>query len=249
MTPKAGPTHHSLLEQLGSEVPPPSGSYQWVYLWEAPIRVMHWAAALAIVVLATTGLYIGKPFFVTGGEASSHYLMGWVRFLHFSSAAVLVTTAIVRVYWLFAGNKFERLAALFPVRPRDWVNMIKQVKYYLMIRPKDAPQYLGHNPMQQLSYTGMYAVAMVMVVTGFMMYGQSNPGGLWYTLFQWAVPYLGGIQIVRFIHHVFTWVFLIFIPVHVYLAMRADVMEQGGTISSIITGGRFVRTDVDYVDR
>ena len=248
MTPRGASSAVSGMH-LGSEVPPPSGKYQWVYLWQLPIRVMHWAAAGAIVVLAVTGLYIGKPYFVTGGEASSHYLMGWMRFLHFSAAAVLVTTAIVRVYWLFAGNKYERLAALFPVRPRDWVNMFKQVKYYLMIRKNDAPHYLGHNPMQQLSYTGMYLVAAVMVVTGFMMYGQSNPGGIWYTLFQWAVPYLGGIQIVRFIHHVCTWAFLIFLPVHIYLAMRADVMEHGGSISSIISGGRFVRTDVDYVDR
>ena len=47
-------------------------------------------------------------------------------------------------------------------------------------------------------------------------------------------------QIVRFVHHVCTWVFLIFIPIHVYLAIRADLLERGGTISSIITGGRFV---------
>ncbi|MBI4503335.1 MAG: Ni/Fe-hydrogenase, b-type cytochrome subunit [Gemmatimonadetes bacterium] len=233
---------------LGSEAQPPTGKYQWIYLWELPIRVMHWTAAVAIVVLATTGLYIGKPFFMTGGEASSHYLMGWVRFLHFSAAAVLVTTGIVRVYWLFAGNRFERLAALFPIRPRDWANMVKQVKYYLMIKPGDAPQYLGHNPLQQLSYTGIYALTAVMVVTGFAMYGQSNPDGMFYRLFQWLVPLLGGIQIVRFIHHVSTWIFLIFIPIHVYLAMRGDVMERSGTISSIISGGRFVRSDVKYVD-
>jgi Ni/Fe-hydrogenase 1 B-type cytochrome subunit len=245
MTPAPGapkPIH------LGSEVPPPSGQYQWAYLWELPIRVMHWLAAAAIVVLATTGLYIGKPYFVTGGEASSHYLMGWMRFLHFSAATVLVATGIVRVYWLFAGNRFERLAALFPVRPRDWVNMFKQMKYYLMIKRHEAPQYLGHNPMQQLSYTGMYAVAAVMVLTGLALYSQSNPSGIWYWLLQWLVPLLGGIQIVRFIHHVFTWVFLIFIPIHIYLAMRADLMERSGTISSIISGGRFVRSDVKYVD-
>ena len=233
---------------LGTEVAPPTGRFQWVYLWELPTRVMHWAAAVSIVVLVVTGLYIGKPYFVTGGEASSHFLMGWVRFLHFSAAAVLITTALVRIYWLFAGNRFERLPALFPVRPRDWVNMVKQVKYYLLIKPEEAPQYLGHNPLQQLSYTGIYALGALMVVTGLAMYGQSNPDGIWYRLFQWAVPLFGGIQIVRFIHHVSTWLFLIFIPIHVYLAMRADVMERSGTISSIIGGGRFVRTDVKYVD-
>jgi Ni/Fe-hydrogenase 1 B-type cytochrome subunit len=80
------------------------------------------------------------------------------------------------------------------------------------------------------------------------MYGQSRPGGFWYTLFGWVVPLLGGIQVVHFVHHVFTWLFIMFIPIHIYLALRADVMERTGTISSIVSGGRFVRSDVNYVD-
>ena len=234
---------------LAHKMPPPSGNYRWVYLWEWPIRAMHWAAALSIVVLVVTGFYIGRPYFITHGEASAHYLMGWMRFLHFAAAGVFVATAIVRIYWLFAGNQFERWKALFPVRKQDWVNLVKQVKFYLMIQPEKAPHYLGHNPLQQFSYTGMYTVALAQVVTGFAMYGQSRPGGLWYTLFGWVVPFLGGIQVVHFVHHVLTWAFLIFIPIHIYLALRADLLERTGTISSIISGGRFVRSDVNYVDQ
>ena len=236
------------MRPLAHRTPPPSGNYRWVYLWEWPIRAMHWAAAVSIVVLVVTGFYIGKPYFITHGEASAHYLMGWMRFLHFAAAAVFVATAIVRAYWLFAGNQFERWPALFPVRRQDWVNMLKQVKFYLLIQPEKAPHYLGHNPLQQFSYTGIYAIAFVQVVTGFAMYGQSRPGGLWYTLFGWVVPLLGGIQVVHFVHHVLTWAFLIFIPIHIYLALRADLLERTGTISSIVSGGRFVSTDVQYVD-
>jgi Ni/Fe-hydrogenase b-type cytochrome subunit len=237
------------LDALGRPVPPGEGNYKWVYLWGWPIRAMHWIAALSIVVLAVTGLYIGKPYFIVGrGEASSFFVMGWMRFLHFTAAAALVTTGIVRLYWLFAGNKFERLFALFPIRPRDWVNMFRQVKFYLMIRPEKAPHYLGHNPLQQLSYTAIYAVAVLMVLTGFAMYGQSNPSGMWYALTAWYVPLLGGIQIVRFLHHVLSWAFLIFFPIHIYLALRADIMERGGSISSIVSGGRFVPADETFVD-
>jgi Ni/Fe-hydrogenase 1 B-type cytochrome subunit len=234
---------------LAHKVPPPSGDYHWVYLWEWPIRAMHWLAVLCIVVLVVTGFYIGRPYFITSGEASAHYLMGWVRFLHFAAAGVLVATAIIRLYWLFAGNEFERWRALFPVRSSDWGNMWRQVKFYLMIRPEQAPQYLGHNPLQQLSYTGLYGIALMQAVTGFAMYGQSRPEGFWYTLFGWVVPFLGGIQIVHFVHHILTWVFLIFIPIHIYLALRADMLERTGTISSIVSGGRFVRSNVTYVDQ
>jgi Ni/Fe-hydrogenase b-type cytochrome subunit len=233
---------------LAHKVPPPEGNYRWVYLWEWPVRAMHWIAVLCIIVLVATGFYIGRPYFMTGGEPSTHYLMGWVRFVHFVSAGVLVATGVVRVYWLFMGNRYERLAALFPVRTRDWVNLWQMIKFYLMIRPERAPHYLGHNPLQQMSYTAVYGVALVQVLTGFAMYGQSNPGGFFYATTGWIVRLFGGIQPVHFVHHVLTWVFIIFIPIHLYLAIRADHLERTGTISSIISGGRFVSTDVDYVD-
>ncbi len=233
---------------LGHKVPPPSGKYHWVYLWDTPIRVMHWLAALALVVLAATGFYIGRPYFITGGsESADPFVMGWIRFAHFVAAAVLVMTAIVRIYWLFAGNRFERFPALFPLRPRDWVNMFRQVKYYLMLE-EHPPHYLGHNPMQQLSYTGIYLLAGVMVVTGFALYGQSNPGGVFYRLFNWVGVAAGGMPVVRLVHHAVTWAFLIFIPIHLYLALRADNLERSGVISSIITGGRFVPADEHYID-
>ena len=225
----------------------PAG-YRYVYLWGWPIRATHWTAVLSFIVLIVTGFYIGRPYFATTGEASAHYMMGTVRLVHFIAAGVLVACGIIRVYWLFAGTRFERWLALFPVRPRDWVNLWKQVMYYLMIHPERAPHYLGHNPLQQLSYTGIYAVIVLEILTGFALYGQYAPGGAWYTLVGWIVPLLGGVQIVRFIHHVVTWVLLIFIPVHLYLALRAEVLEHTGTISSIVSGGRFVRADVEYID-
>jgi len=233
---------------LGHRIPPPSGDYRWVYLWDWPIRAMHWIAAISLVVLAVTGLYIGRPYFVRGGaEAADPFFMGWVRFTHFAAAALLVMTGIVRVYWLFAGNKFERFPALFPIFPRDWANMWKQVRYYLMLE-EHPPHYLGHNPMQQLSYTGVYLVTVIMVVTGFALYGQSNPDGIFYKAFNWVGIAMGGMPVVRFIHHVFTWAFLIFIPIHVYLALRADTMERTGVVSSIITGGRFVDAKERFID-
>ncbi|MEO8200504.1 MAG: Ni/Fe-hydrogenase, b-type cytochrome subunit [Gemmatimonadota bacterium] len=233
---------------LGKDMDSPSGTYRWVSIWGAPLRIMHWIAALSIVILAVTGLYIGKPYFITSGETSSHYLMGWMRFIHFTAAAFLVMTGIVRVYWLFAGNRFERLPALFPIRPRDYVNMYRQVKFYLMIQPEKAPRYIGHNPLQQMSYTGMYVAGVVVTITGFILYGQFNPGGMIFHLFAWIAPLVGGIQIVRLVHHVTTWAFLIFIPIHVYLAMRADLLERAGVVSSIVTGGRFVDTTHHHVD-
>lgn len=227
--------------------PAPKG-YRWVYVWHWPIRAMHWTAAACILTLVVTGLYIGKPYFMTSGQASAHFLMGWVRLVHFTAAGVLVATAIVRIYWLFAGNRFERWSALFPIKPRDYRNLFRTLKAYLLIGPDDPPRYIGHNTAQQLSYTFIYVLAAVEVITGFTLFGQYNPGGFFSTVFAWVPPLLGGLQIVRFVHHVVTWLFLIFIVGHVYLAIRSDVTELQGGISSIIDGGKFVRDDVKYED-
>jgi Ni,Fe-hydrogenase I cytochrome b subunit len=43
-------------------------------------------------------------------------------------------------------------------------------------------------------------------------------------------------------------VILIFVPIHVYLALRADFTDREGSISSIISGGRWVRDDIPYED-
>lgn len=221
---------------------------RWVYLWHAPIRAMHWIAAVAIVVLVVTGFYIGRPYFFGGGEPGSPFVMGWMRFFHFAAAGVFVATGIVRVYWLFVGNRYERWTALFPVKPEDWKNLWLTLRKYALVELEAPPHYLGHNPLQQLSYTFLYFVAVVMVVTGFTMYGFSNPGGFFHQVFAWVPPLLGGNQAVRFWHHVLTWVFIVFIPVHVYLTIRADTLHRRGVVSSMVGGGKFVPADRTYED-
>jgi Ni/Fe-hydrogenase b-type cytochrome subunit len=225
------------------------GGSRWVYLWHWPIRAMHWLAAGSIVALIATGFYIGRPYFMTGGEASDHFLMGRMRFVHFVAAAVLVGTAVVRVYWLFAGNRYERWTALFPVTPKSIRGLFQMVGYYLMLPGARHPRYLGHNPLQQLSYTGIYVAAALAVVTGFALYAQAEPGGFIWRLTAWWLPFFpGGLRGVRLVHHVLTWVFLIFIPLHVYLALRADVMDREGTASSILSGGRWVPAGQRFED-
>jgi Ni/Fe-hydrogenase b-type cytochrome subunit len=224
-------------------------SYRWVYLWHWPIRAMHWAAAISLAALVVTGFYIGRPYFAPApGETIDHFMMGRMRFLHFAAAGLLVATGIVRVYWLFAGNRFERLPALFPVRPRDLRNLLGVARKYLLMRWESPPHYLGHNPLQQLAYTGVYLIVLAQVATGFALYGLSDPDGFFYRVFGWETLFLGGVPVVRFVHHVLTWAILIFVPIHVYLALRADFTDRGGTISSIISGGRWVRDDVPYED-
>jgi Ni/Fe-hydrogenase 1 B-type cytochrome subunit len=52
---------------------------------------------------------------------------------------------------------------------------------------------------------------------------------------------LGGLAIVRYVHHIFTWLFILFIIVHVYMAFWYDAILKEGTVSSMISGVLFER--------
>lgn len=225
-----------------------SSEYRWIYLWGLPLRAMHWIATVCVVVLIITGLFIGRPYFMASETATTPFVMGWMRFLHLAAAGALIATGIIRAYMLIVGNRYERWKSLFPWRLRDWKNAGLVLYKYLLIFPERAPHFLGHNPLQQISYTALYGLVAVQIITGFAMYGLSNPDGMFFGVFGWVAPLLGGIQVVRFVHHVSTWVFVIFIPVHVYLTVRADALHREGRLSSMISGGRFVRDDLEYVD-
>ncbi len=242
------PPGAGFLSHFGKPVPRERGDFTWVYLWGAPLRIMHWIAALCIVALVITGLYIGRPYFATGGEASAHFLMGKFRFVHFVAAAVIVMTGIVRAYWLIAGNAFERFPALFPMTPRNLRNMWNVMRTYFNFHTEDQPHFIGHNPLAQWSYTGVYMMMLVMILTGFTLYGQSNPTGVIYHTLSWVPALFGGLQVVRLVHHALTWAFPIFALIHIYLAVRADYVERAGVISSILTGGRFVASDDQFED-
>lgn len=224
--------------------------YRWIYLWHWPIRAMHWTAAACIVVLVATGFYIGRPYFAPRpGETADFFVMGTMRFFHFAAAGILVATGIVRIYWLFAGNRYERLSALFPLSRKSLIDLGRVMRSYATMRWESGPHFLGHNPLQQLSYTFLYLVITVQVLTGFSLYGLSQPDGLFYGWFTSnAMLLLGGEPFVRFVHHVLTWVVLIFVPIHVYFAIRADFTSHSGSVSSIVSGGKWVRDDVHYED-
>jgi Ni/Fe-hydrogenase b-type cytochrome subunit len=230
---------------------PREGNYRWVYIWGKPMRIAHWLSAASFTTLIVTGLFIGMPNLIpipSHPQGVTPYLMGQVRFAHFLAGAVLVMAAVFRIYWLGAGNRYEQLRAMFPFSKRDRANLVKQTWAYLFVKPHRAPHYIGHNPLQQLAYTGLYGLAIIALLTGFVLYVQYAPGSLGFRLLSWVPPLFGGLQHVRLVHHALTWGFAAYIPVHIYLASRADILEHGGLVSSMVTGGRFVPAATVFED-
>ena len=213
-----------------------------VYVYEAPVRAWHWLNALAITVLAVTGYFIGSPLPSTPGEASSQFLMGYIRFVHFAAGYVLAIGLLGRVYWAFVGNHHARELFWLPItRAAFWREVWAMLAWYLFIRARPN-QYVGHNPLARLSMVFGYLVLVVfMIATGFALYGEGAQEGSWaHGLFtSWVIPLFGGnSQTVHTWHHLGMWALVIFAILHIYAAIREDIMGRQSMVSTMISGYR-----------
>ena len=215
-----------------------------IYVYEAPVRLWHWINALAITVLFITGYLIGNPLPTQPGEASSSYLMGYIRLFHFSAAYIFAVGFLGRIYWAFVGNHHARQIFILPILDKGWWSeILHEIKWYLFI-VKEPKKYVGHNPLAQLAMFLFFTVgAVYMICTGFALYGEAQGINSWtYRLFGWVISAVGGnSQQVHSWHHMGLWVTVIFVIVHVYAAIREDIMSRQSMISTMISGWRMFK--------
>lgn len=210
------------------------GAKQTVYVWDLPVRITHWVNVASILVLSVTGYYIGNPFITTSGPAVNQFLMGTVRFIHFTVAFVFTTSVLFRMYWAFRGNKYARWSQFLPATRGRRRALFKMIRYYTFFR-REPPAEVGHNPLAGATYIGLYVLFVLQIVTGFALYSQPFDGGFWKTAFGWIIVAVGA-PIVRLVHDIIMYLIIAFTIHHVYSAVLIDIEERSGLVSSIVTG-------------
>lgn len=222
--------------------------FRYVPVWDWQLRVLHWMSLFLILILSTTGFLMGSSRLLYGPPEGYSSYLSWLRLTHFVAGWFFLSAAFLRIAGLFlASNRFQRWDALFPVRPRDLRNLVRVAANYLFCRFDRPPHYIGHNPLQQVAYTAIYAVGLVALLTGFALYALYSPQNLLFRPLV-ALDHLVGIPYLRLVHQLIMWVFLAFIPIHVYLSVRADTIEREGALSSIVSGGRWCRKTTRFED-
>lgn len=214
-----------------------------VYVYEGPVRLWHWVNALCILTLACTGYLIASPLASVNGEASANFLMGYIRFAHFSAGYLLAVAFVGRLYWALVGNHHARQMFYIPVsRSAWWVGLKHQIRWYLFLEPK-AHKFVGHNPLGHLFMFAFSTVLMfLMIATGFALYSEGKGVGSWQDhWFGWVIPLFGGSQAVHSWHHLGMWGIVCFVIVHVYAAIREEIMSRQTMLSAIIGGTRTFR--------
>lgn len=216
-----------------------------LYVFEAPVRLWHWTHALSILTLAITGYFIAHPLPAVHGEASDHFIMGNIRMIHFIAAYVFAVGWAVRVYWAFVGNKYARELFIVPVwRAAWWEGLGHELKFYAFMTRK-MPKTPAHNPLAQFAMWAFNVVlVLVMICTGFALYSQGTGDGSWAdSFFGWVFALIPSSQTVRMIHLFGMWLMLVFIVIHLYMAIRADLIGRQSSVSTIIGGWRTYKDD------
>ncbi len=213
-----------------------------VYVWQLPVRITHWLIAGSLLVLAATGFYIGTPFIAVSGPAGEQFVMGTIKVVH-SYAAIVFTLAVgARLLWMFAGNRYARWDKFIPVRSRRLHGLWATLKFYLFLARKP-PGMVGHNPLAGLAYTLVFGLCALQILTGLAMYGTSAHVDSPLRVFAALAPWLGGLQTVRWTHHVVMWLLIGFAVHHVSSAVLMSTVEENATIDSIFSGYKFVPRD------
>ncbi len=232
---------HSLVKHA-TEVETPASK---IYVYEAPVRLWHWVNALCIVLLCVTGYLIGKPLPSVPGEASFSYAFGYVRLIHFGAGQVLAVALLYRVFWAIMGNHHAHQLFLPPVWSGKWWQEVwHEVRWYAFLE-KIPKKYVGHNPLAQLAMFGMFLLPLLIsVCTGFALYAEgAGIESAWYTAFGWVFSVIGDSFTVHTIHRLSMWVIVCFTVVHIYVAVREDIMSRQSLVSTMISGWRYFKDD------
>lgn len=212
--------------------------------FSAGLRWTHWIRFIMMIILTYTGFYIAYVFAAPAPSSEPViFLNAKYRMWHEIAGFILIAITIYKTYLFFFDkvSRNERVSFWDYMNPFVWY---KQIKYYLFMG--EHPHLKGvYNPLQFVAYLGLYVMIVVISITGLILYVHSyNAGGLGaflYPSMRILEEMMGGLAMVRQIHHITMWGILIFTPIHVYMAIFNSIMSKEGALDAIFSGYKFLK--------
>jgi thiosulfate reductase cytochrome b subunit len=174
------------------------------------VRVMHWINAVAIILMIMSGLqiYNASPLFKSLTFSKTITIGDWLGgalLWHFAAMWLLMINGLAYLIMGFATGRFAR--KLLPISPRGVISdAIAALTFKLS--HGDLSKY---NQVQKLLYTGIIAVGIVIVLSGLSIW---KPVQL-----QYLTALFGGYDIARYVHFVCMASIVVFLAIHVLLAL------------------------------
>ncbi|MGA7914681.1 MAG: Ni/Fe-hydrogenase, b-type cytochrome subunit [Candidatus Acidiferrales bacterium] len=207
-----------------------------VYVWEWPVRFAHWIIFTTIISLSITGYYMHSPFIVPQGRTA--YVMGTMRFIHLLSGFAFLAAVLIRIVWMFIGNRWSHWDQFIPVTKKRLKDIAETGKYYGFMAWSPTP-HIGHNALAGASYAVIYGLAIIEILTGLALYSRILGNSVMNFFFGW-IPRLIDVQWLRETHFLVMFVFWMFFIHHLYTAILVSIEEENGVMESIFSGYKFV---------
>jgi thiosulfate reductase cytochrome b subunit len=173
------------------------------------VRAMHWANAVAMILMIMSGwqIYNASPLFGFTFPRSIT-LGGWLGgalLWHFAAMWLLMINGLVYLITGFATGRFRK--KLLPITPAGVVSDVKAALTFKLAHD-DLSKY---NYVQKLLYAGIIAVGVVIVLSGLSIWKPVQ--------FYWLVMLFGDYAIARYVHFICMALIVAFMVVHVLLAL------------------------------
>jgi thiosulfate reductase cytochrome b subunit len=173
------------------------------------VRAMHWANAVAMILMIMSGwqIYNASPLF-NFRFSPSITLGGWLAgalMWHFAAMWLLMVNGLIYLITGFATGRFRK--KLLPISPGGVISDVKAALTFKLAHD-DLTKY---NSVQKLLYAGIILVGVVIVLSGLSIW---KPVQL-----SWLVALFGGYDVARYVHFVCMALICLFLIVHVVLAI------------------------------
>ncbi len=198
----------------------PSGKRKIIHPW--PLRVMHWANAVAIVMMIGSGwqIYDASPLFgfvfppliTIGGWLGA--AIAW----HLAFMWLLMVNGLWYLIWGVWSGHFRR--KLWPISPRDVLRDLGRAFTFRLGHQKGV-----YNAVQRLLYAGVILAGVVVVLSGLAIW---KPVQLWF-----LTDLCGGYFAARYVHFVAMGCIVAFTAVHLVLVLMVPKV-----LPAMVTGGR-----------
>lgn len=189
-----------------------------IYVFKRFERFWHWAQALLIIVMLTTGFEIHGTYALLGYQLAQE--------VHTTAAWTLIVLWVFAIFWHFTTGEWRQY---IPTAR----NLLPMIRYYVTGIFTGAPHPFRptrrekHNPLQRLAYLCVKIVINPLIWVSGLLY-------LYYP--QWSEWGLGFLSLgpVALVHTAAAFMMLLFLIVHVYVITTGHSMTS--QLKAMITG-------------
>ncbi len=179
-----------------------------------PFVITHYINLVCMCLLIITGFNIHFPYWAG--------FMGMARGIHVFCGIIITINVIVRIIMAFTIESAPANGTR--QTQKDYKSWLPQadnrhqfgawIKFYLFVK-KDHPLAGKFGVPQKISYCLIPILLLFMAYTGFCLWVPTSTWGI----FAAGTAAFGGIMSVRIIHYFFMFIFIIFMMIHIYMAI------------------------------